>query len=321
MREGIKINIIEEAKKVISREDVKYIIGYEKGTYGFRVFPSFAETPADTEKFIFSPLCANNLATYIVLEEKLPLPKGAEPDRRKMALFVKGCDSRAIIQLIAENEISREELVILGIPCTGMIDPKKLNARFPNVLNGDVKEENDYFIINADGEEKKVPKEEVLFEKCKTCAYPNPLIYDILLGEELEPKEETYEHIKEFESRPSDERWNYWEEKFSICIRCYACRNVCPICHCVDCLIERLTPQWIRRSVDPSENMIFQLTRVFHLAGRCIGCGECERACPMDIPLTELSKKLEKEVNEIYGYVPGINPEEKPLFAIFKPEG
>jgi Na+-translocating ferredoxin:NAD+ oxidoreductase RnfC subunit len=60
--------------------------------------------------------------------------------------------------------------------------------------------------------------------------------------------------------------------------------------------------------------------RAFHLAGRCTGCAECERVCPMDIPLMLLNKKLEKEIKELFDYAPGINPKNKPLFAMYKPD-
>jgi Na+-translocating ferredoxin:NAD+ oxidoreductase RnfC subunit len=60
--------------------------------------------------------------------------------------------------------------------------------------------------------------------------------------------------------------------------------------------------------------------RAFHLAGRCIGCGECERVCPMGLPLMKLNKKIEKEIKELFDYKPGIDTEQKPLLAMFKPD-
>ncbi len=82
--------------------------------------------------------------------------------------------------------------------------------------------------------------------------------------------------------------------------------------------MDHLSPQWVRRSVNISENTAWNIMRAFHLAGRCVGCGACERACPMDIPLMELNKKLEKDVKEMFDYESGT--EEKPLLAIFNPE-
>ena len=311
----------EAVKKLVSRDDIKYVIGYEKGTYGFQVTPSFASTSKDAERFMFSPLCVNNLAVYLMLEEKPPLRKGEKEDTRKTGLVVKGCDARAVVQIIQEKGLKREDVVIVCIPCTGVIDQKKINAKFPNqVKNVDVREEGEKFVVTINGTTHKISKDELLCEKCKHCEYPTPLVYDILIGDEVKStKKQDYEDIKKFEKKSPKEKWEFWEKQFDRCIRCYACRNACPLCYCKECIVDQLSPQWIRRSVNLSENTVWNLIRAYHLAGRCIGCGECERACPMDIPLTKLNKKIEKDIKEMFEYTSGINVEEKPLLAMFKP--
>jgi len=313
-------NMKKQIKEIVKREDVKYVVGYQEGTYGGRVSPSFARTPEEVDKFIFSPLCCNNLVAYLVLEEKLPLPRGTKEDKKKTGIIVKGCDSRAVVQLIQEKAISRDDVIIIGIPCSGVIDPKKMKEMLGKESGRvEVEENGDNYVIGIDGKKREVPKEQLMAGNCQTCQYQNPVIYDILVGDEIqEKKEEKYRSAKELEEKSLPERWDYWQEKFTRCIRCYACRNSCPLCNCQECMAEKLTPVWIRRSVNCSENTAFHIMRAFHTAGRCVGCGSCERVCPMNIPLTELYKKVEKDVIDLFDYRPGLDPEKKPLLSTYK---
>lgn len=315
--------LIDITKTIVSREDVKYVVGYTKGTYGFRTMPHFAYSPEDADEFIYSPLCAKNLAVYTTLEEKLPLKRGEEEDKRKIGIVVKGCDSRAIVQIIQEKGLKREDLVIIGIPCNGVIDPKKIEKMFPNQEESVnvVESDSNEYVINIGGTTHKIPKDELLSDVCKSCKYPNPPLYDVLIGEEVEKTEiKEFKRVEELEEQSTKNRWEYWENHFERCIRCYACRDACPLCYCKECMVDTLNPQWVRRSVNLSENTAWNIMRAFHLAGRCVSCGECERACPVNIPLMELNKKIERDVKKMFDYTSGLDEEEKPLFGMFKPD-
>ncbi len=314
--------IRKKAKEIVSREDVKHLIGWRKGTFGYRVTPYWVEAPEDAEELVYSPLCNTNLATSLTLAEKLPLPKGQEPDRRKTALLVRGCDSRAVVQLLTERGVDREQVVLLGLPCRGVVDLRKLKDSYPEdneVADAEWKE--DKIVLNVSGEKKEIPREEVLDDHCLVCRYPNPVEADETLGEKVEPwAEESHPGVEELENASFDKRWDFWEKEFERCIRCYACRNACPMCYCEDCILDRLNPTWIYRSNNYSENTAFHIARAFHLVGRCVSCGACERVCPAGIPLGKINQKLVKEVREKYEFEPGTDPEGVPFQASYNPQ-
>ena len=308
------------AKEIVSRDDVKYLIGWKKGTYGFRVTPHFVSMPEETDDLIFSPLCCNNLATYLSLTEKLPVPRGQEADTRKIALMVKGCDSRAVVQQLVEQGINRDSVVIIGCPCRGIVDLAKAEEMFSVGREQiDAHWDGGKIVFSFPDGEKAVPREDVLADNCLTCRYPNPVLSDILLWEEAEADSDEYTDVGELEAKDPEERWAFWESKFSTCIRCYSCRNVCPMCYCDDCILDRLNPTWVNRANNISENTAFHLSRAFHLAGRCVECGECARVCPVNIPIMKLNRKLTKDVREKYAFEPGTDPDSKPLQASYRP--
>ena len=312
----------ETAAGIVSREDVKYLIGWRRGTFGYRVSPCFIEDAAGAEELIFSPLCISNLATYLTLVEKRPVPRGQEPDNRKVAILVKGCDSRAVNQLLVEKGIKREQIVVVGLPCPGMVDWKLLAEKYPETEEpAELSWSGENFMLTAGGQEITVPRAEVLAEKCRLCRHPNPVISDVIVGEQVQPwVPETDNGVAEIEKKSTPEKWAYWEEQFSKCVRCYSCKNACPLCYCEDCILDRLDPIWVNRAVNFSENTAFHLARAFHLAGRCVECGECERVCPAGIPLGKLNRKLAQTVREEYGFEPGLDPEAEPFQASYKPE-
>lgn len=207
---------------------------------------------------------------------------------KKTAIVAKPYDSRAVNLLLNEKQIERQDVYIIGVVCAEDYRHKTKHAR-----------ENASSYIDL----------------------AIPVIYDVLIGEAAEGdigSEQAYSDVAEIEVKSTAERQEFWEEQFSRCIRCYACRQVCPGCYCTECFVEQLDPLWTGIRIAPSENQLWNVIRAFHLAGRCIGCNECERVCPMNIPLSLLNRKLEQQALEMFDFRSGMDAETAPHFATFK---
>ena len=285
-------------------------IAYGAGFDPLHIEPCFIKDAGQIEDLILNPLCEHNLAAY------LPSQKG------RTAVVVKGCDSRSVVQLLQEGLIERERIVIIGVPCRGVVSVKKVMAAVDHEPVLSVGFEDGSLVVTTPRGQKKLALEEISPDKCRTCQYPTPLIYDLLVDEPInadKPPEAVYEDIRSLEEDSLDGRKAYWEKETGRCIRCYACRNACPLCVCREsCIAETRDPHWMSQKSTAPEKMMFHLVHALHLAGRCTECGECERACPMGIPLGKLKKKINKDLKDLFGYVAGISAEDKPPLSTFR---
>ncbi|MDI6785682.1 MAG: 4Fe-4S dicluster domain-containing protein [bacterium] len=203
----------------------------------------------------------------------------------KIGILARGCEARSVLTLIKEKQLNREDVYIIGIPCQGVAE------------NGE------------------------LHSSCKICTSKNPVIYDDLASEKVEDQEvDRFEEVNLFEGQSSDERWSFFENEVSKCIRCYACRNACPSCYCPSCFVDQSQPSWFGKTNNLSDTSVFHIVRALHMAGRCVDCGACSRSCPMGVNLRKLTLKMEKEVLERFNYTTGMNLEEAAPLASFSAE-
>jgi len=299
---GIARDLLREGK-------VDVVIGFEEGTIPFHSRPCFVRSPDEADRLIWNSFCENNLATYVVKRNE------------RMGIVAKGCDTRALLELIKERQVIRDQIYIIGVPCEGMIDRVRVEAELRNRSIQTVEVREGTFLIMGKDFEKELEIKEFLYPSCQVCTRKNPVIYDELAGEEVEESVgETYPDIESFEGFSDEKRWQYFSEEMSRCIRCYACRNACPLCYCTECFVDASNPQWIGKSIDESDTALFHIMRAFHLAGRCVECGACERACPLGIDIRKLNRKLSKDVLALFNYKAGISLDEVAPLATYRPD-
>lgn len=270
------------AKELLTSGTVGCVIGYEVGPRG-RTRPVFAYNPEEADRLVWNPDCTHNLTTYLVSKLRPKKKESAKP----VAIVVKPCDSRAINVLLAENQFTREQVHAIGIACDGIRDE----------------------IGN-------------LQSKCVSCTDRTPVVYDTLIGEP--PNHPTTQFLNhptsQLDHLSIEERMEYWLGQFDRCIRCYACRQACPMCSCPTCLYERDDSLWVGMGIALNEKRTFHLGRAYHLAGRCVGCNECERACPMAIPISLLNQKLGQEIEKAFGHHAGLAPVPSPIVTVLSGE-
>ena len=278
-----------KAKALLEKKEVDVVIGYGKGSNGHNTTPVFITQPEDVEELIWNQYCLNNLSVYLIRDEVKKLGKPA--------VVAKGCDIKSIVGLIQENQVKREDFVIIGMEC-------KQQFRF-------VRGED-----NGHGED-------ILLEKCKGCQVHIPKIHDFLIKD---PDSANVNHavstrleeqVEEIEKKPPEERWQLWRNILKRCIKCYACRQVCSLCYCERCIVDKTRPQWIYSGSEEKGNLAWNIVRSYHLAGRCIECGECERVCPMNIPLSIVNKKMAMEMKTFFDYQAGEDVEKNPALSDF----
>lgn len=286
--------IIRRAKELLADGTVNRVIGWKRGEFVYDITPAVFTTAEEIDReFVFDDFTQANVSKYLVKESK---------KEGKILAFLKPCDTYSFNQLVKEHRIIRENVYVVGIPGGPKLDIEKIKAKgITGILS--VKNENYTLKIETLYGEETMPFYEAVSGKCADCKSKKHVVYDELIGEDGDVLESNrFDMVEKLENMTAQERYDFWRGELSKCIRCNACRNVCPACTCENCVFDNPKSGIDNKAAaDSFEENMFHIIRAFHVAGRCTDCGECSRVCPQNIPLHLLNRKFIKDINSLYG--------------------
>ena len=297
MQKITREQLIEKAIELLENGTVSCVLGWEIGEFDYDVTPAVFKTAEELKNnFVFNDFCGANFSKYLVSK--------TQKTDGKILVFLKPCDTYSFNQLLTEHRFDREKVYAVGIPCEGMVDVFKIKAISGEGISK-IETNDDKLCVTTlyDDEPIVINTCDVLAERCINCKSKKHVAYDELLGETGDVIDSArFDEVARIEAMTPDERFAFWQNELSKCIRCNACRDVCPACTCEKCVFDNPNSGVENKSPANSfEEKMFHIIRAFHVAGRCTDCGECSRVCPQNIPLHLLNRKFIKDINEFYG--------------------
>ena len=291
-----------------------------------------------------------------------------EQNEGKIAAVLRPCEVRAVIELIKLKQILPDSLYLIGYDCPGVYEVKQYRDRVEVVGDAD-KVRGEVLEQFGNAKERKAEAAadpaDALRGACQVCTYfiadnadlnlswvgaeEHSLLLNVLSekGEQLvqalqgaagleeirEPpgRSKQIEAVKARRLEAQAQEQVELLSELQACIRCYNCREVCPICYCKECLLkpEKMgysSERYLRRAQKkgqikmPVDTVLYHLTKMNHMASSCVACGLCEQACPMDIPLGRIYSRVGRHVQALFDYVPGRSLDEELPVTTFKEE-
>ena len=289
----VELKMLERAKQLLQSGEVARVIGWKKGDFCFDPSPASFETVEELDSFVYDWFCGANLSKYLIQASK---------KEGKTAVFLKPCDTYSFNQLVKEHRIVRENIYVIAVECLAKFDVEKIKAQGVNYPTG-VEVDGKQVKVTSPYGDKTLNKPEIVLSKCATCTKTHQVKdEEIILRERPNRDVNRFDEVEKLEAMTPSERFAFWKEQLSKCIRCNACRNVCPACSCIKCVFDNPASGISAKANDDEfEEQLFHIIRAFHVAGRCTDCGECSRVCPQNIPLHLLNRKFIKDIDGLYG--------------------
>ena len=307
--------LINKAKALLESGEVARVLGWKKGEYAYDPEPAFFETAESLKDFVYNGFCGANLSKYMIEAGK---------KEGKTLVFLKPCDSYSYNQLLREHRVDREKAYIVGVGCKGKLAVSKIP--FEGILNisgAEYPDAAETLTVETLYGTETIAYKDAMLERCHVCKGKEHVVYDELLGESADTVDaDRFTEVERIEAMSPEEKFAFFQSELSKCIRCNACRNVCPACSCRKCVFDSTAFDSEQKANTTSfEEKMFHIIRAFHVAGRCTDCGECSRVCPQGIPLHLFNRKFIKDINALYGeYQAGSDLEEKAPLTSFTTE-
>ncbi len=296
MQEVKREVLVSKASELLKNGTVDRVLGWKAGEFDYDITPAVFHTGEELEQdFVWNDFCGANFSKYLVSE--------TGKSENKILVFLKPCDTYSFNQLLTEHRFDREKVYAVGVGCNGMLDVAKLRSSADGILRVHTEDPDKVAVETLYDGTVTLDRAELLPDRCVNCKSRKHVAYDELLGSDGEVLDcHRFDEVEQIERMTPDERYAFWQGELSRCIRCNACRDVCPACTCEKCVFDN--PQSGVENKAPAtsfEEQMFHIIRAFHVAGRCTDCGECSRVCPQHIPLHLLNRKFIKDIDNFYG--------------------
>lgn len=296
MQEVKREVLVSKASELLKNGTVDRVLGWKAGEFDYDITPAVFHTGEELEQdFVWNDFCGANFSKYLVSE--------TGKSENKILVFLKPCDTYSFNQLLTEHRFDREKVYAVGVGCNGMLDVAKLRSSADGILRVNTEDVDKVAVETLYDGTVTLDRAELLPDRCVNCKSRKHVAYDELLGSDGEVLDShRFDEVEQIERMTPDERYAFWQGELSRCIRCNACRDVCPACTCEKCVFDN--PQSGVENKAPAtsfEEQMFHIIRAFHVAGRCTDCGECSRVCPQHIPLHLLNRKFIKDIDNFYG--------------------